>query len=460
MTLLDELSGFEFEETMAHVFEKLGYTEVEVADVVADKGRDVIMLDHDGETAIIVECKHTDVVGRPVIQKLDSAVRTYDHDGPKRGMIATSGRLTAPASEYAEKIGVEVVDGRRIREIADEIGMDLYNGRIEIVCEQVLEPVHPEGPMTPLRSVIDEIGNLDWSDVPMPDTTVTLVPAVLAVTHTQRTFETGAGVIHRIDDEIVHVLDASRGGVEAFDREVQKLISENLDTAVTVDTDDLSMVFDTVNERRFGRTETEYRELIIDRAISQHTTTVTYTGDNNVTYERECEPSKNDVTLKQFKSVFVPRIFGSLELGDQPYEFDWYGAGDAFEVTDETFQTCRVCDDESTDTPLDVTTITGRLSKAVGESEFTYCDNCGRVACQAHIRTERLTGQPVCTGCSVSERFAGARRYFYDEANLEEFSQSFAEQSLTDRLKENTVGLASAAVVLLLLLVTLTGMIG
>lgn len=33
---------------------------------------------------VVVECKHSDVVSRPVVQKLHSAVATYDFDGPKR----------------------------------------------------------------------------------------------------------------------------------------------------------------------------------------------------------------------------------------------------------------------------------------------------------------------------------------------------------------------------------------
>ena len=43
---------------------------------------------------IVVECKHTSTVGRPVVQKLHSAIATFDFDGPKRGMVVTTGRFT------------------------------------------------------------------------------------------------------------------------------------------------------------------------------------------------------------------------------------------------------------------------------------------------------------------------------------------------------------------------------
>ena len=101
MAVLDDLSGFEFEDVVEDVFRNLGYENVRQADRTADEGRDVIMEEVvDGtRRAIIVECKHTGTVGRPVVQKLHSATATFDFDGPKRGMVVTTGRFTNPAQE-------------------------------------------------------------------------------------------------------------------------------------------------------------------------------------------------------------------------------------------------------------------------------------------------------------------------------------------------------------------------
>jgi restriction endonuclease Mrr len=109
MAVLDDLSGFEFEDLMEDVFRNLGYENVRQADRVADEGRDILMEETvDGtRRAVIVECKHTDSVGRPVVQKLHSAVATYGYDGPKRGMVATTGRFTGPATEYARRLRSE-----------------------------------------------------------------------------------------------------------------------------------------------------------------------------------------------------------------------------------------------------------------------------------------------------------------------------------------------------------------
>ncbi len=44
-----------------------------------------------------------------------------------------------------------------------------------------------------------------------------------------------------------------------------------------------------------------------------------------------------------------------------------------------------------------------------------------------------LEGEPVCTGCAVTERFALMMKYFYDENNLEEY----ADMPLHEKAVEN-----------------------
>jgi len=150
MAVLDDLSGFEFEDVIEDVFRNLGYENVRQADRTADEGRDVIMEEVvDGtRRAIIVECKHTGTVGRPVVQKLHSATATFDFDGPKRGMVVTTGRFTNPAREYADRLQqnddpypIEAARRRGPPGDRRRIGLDLYNGRIEILCDERPPPL-------------------------------------------------------------------------------------------------------------------------------------------------------------------------------------------------------------------------------------------------------------------------------------------------------------------------------
>lgn len=86
------------------------------------------------------------------------------------------------------------------------------------------------------------------------------------------------------------------------------------------------------------------------------------------------------------------------------------------------------------------------------DETYTYCSNCGAIACSSHTKTERLEGEPVCTGCAVTDRFALKTKYFYDEENLEAFSEEYADMPLHEKAMENK-WLAGGSVVATVLLV-------
>jgi len=444
MAVLDDLSGFEFEDVMEDVFRTLGYENVRQAERTADEGRDIVMQEVvDGtRRAIVVECKHTDVVGRPVVQKLHSAIATFDFDGPKRGMVATTGRFTTPAREYADRLRgsgdpypIELLDGEDLREIADEIGLDLYNGRIEILCDETLRPYDPAADAdAPVAEAFRDIENVDAADLPAPRSEATFRPVVAVTADTSAVFETSVGVIHRIDDRTRFVVHAERGQPQVAPADVATLVTENRHATVELDADRFGEVFDDVEERRFGQTQTEYKEWAVDRLQNHHTTTVTYTGDNNVTYTKTCEPNPSDISVQSIEPVYLPEVRQTTDLGEYTYPYEYYAAGPSRVTTEDGIHRCVHCETSGTD---------GR---------YTYCPNCGAIACGSHIETERLEGEPVCTGCAVTERFALKTKYFYDEGNREAFREEYAAMPFHEKAMENAL-LAYGGVVATLLLV-------
>ncbi len=91
-----------------------------------------------------------------------------------------------------------------------------------------------------------------------------------------------------------------------------------------------------------------------------------------------------------------------------------------------------------------------RVIDSIDET-YTYCPNCGAIACDSHIKTERLEGEPGCAGCAVTNRFALKTKYFYDEENLKAFREEYAEMPLHEKPTENK-WLAGGSVVATLLL--------
>ena len=429
MAVLDDLSGFEFEDLMEDVFRTLGYENVHQASKTADEGRDILMEEVvDGtRRGVVVECKHTDSVGRPVVQKLHSAVATYDFAGPKRGIVITTGRFTTPAQEYVERLRangdthpIELIGGAELREIADEIGLDLYNGRIEILCDETLRPYDPAASVTaPVEEAFRDIENLDTESVSDPHSKVSFRPVVTITADTNAVFETSVGVIHRINDRTQFVAHADRGHPSVADESVASLVSDNLHTTVDLDDDRIHSAFDEVDEHRFGQTQTEYKEWAVNRLREHHTTTATYTGDNNVTYNKECKPNISDISVQSIEPVYLPEVRHTTHLKEYTYPYEYYAAGPSRVTTDDGIHSCVHCETNGRD------------------EAYTYCANCGAIACGSHTKTERLEQEPICTGCAVTERFALKTKYFYDEENLETFRTEYDDMALHQKAMEN-----------------------
>lgn len=448
MAVLDDLSGFEFEDVMEDVFRNLGYENVRQAERTADEGRDIIMEEVvDGQRhAIIVECKHTNTVGRPVVQKLHSAIATFEFDGQKQGMVITTGRFTNPAQEYANRLQqnedphpIELLDGEDLREIADEIGLDLYNGRIEILCDETLRPYNPASNINaPVKEAFRDIENIKATDLPIPHTEATFRPVVTVTADTNAIFKTSVGIIHRINERTQFVIHAERGYPHIADDDIATLVTENIHATINLDSEQFSEVFDEVENRRFGQTQTEYKDWAVERLQDYHTTSVTYTGDNNVTYNKTCEPTRSDISVQSIEPVYLPEIRHTTELQNYTYPYEYYAAGPSRVNTEDGVHRCVHCETDSID------------------ETYTYCSNCGAIACKSHTKTERLQQEPVCTGCAVTERFALKTKYFHDEKNLEAFQEEYANMPIHKKAMENKPltggGLLAALLIVLSLL--------
>jgi hypothetical protein len=238
---------------------------------------------------------------------------------------------------------------------------------------------------------------------------------------TNAVFETSVGVIHRIDERTAFVIHADRGSPRVADSDVAELVSENLHATVELDDDSVRDPFDEITDQRFGQTETEYKDWAVEQLQTAQTTTVTYTGDNNVTYNKTCEPNRSDISVQSIESVYLPKVQQTANLGEYSYLYEYYAAGPSRVTTEDGFHRCVHCE------------------VAGDDADYTYCENCGAIACGDHIKTERVTGDPVCTGCAVTDRFALKTKYFYDEENLEAFRQEYAAMGPHEKAMENTV---------------------
>jgi len=54
---------------------------------------------------------------------------------------------------------------------------------------------------------------------------------------------------------------------------------------------------------------------------------VTYTGDNNVTYNKTCEPNRSDISIQSIEPVYLPEVRHTTDLGEYTYPYEYYAAG-------------------------------------------------------------------------------------------------------------------------------------
>jgi len=212
------------------------------------------------------------------------------------------------------------------------------------------------------------------------------------------------------------------------------MVSEDLGRTETVEFSEerLREEYDEVNVQRFEGTEEDYIDPVIEKTRQKHVTTVTYTGDNNVTYQKGCVPKESDVDIVNFEPVYLPRIRANVEVGDYDYPYEWYETTTDESVTEDGAHRCVQCGDSS-------------------DEAYTFCENCGSINCSSHTKTGRVEGEPVCTGCAVTERFALKKKYFYDERNLERFREEYEEMRAHEKAMENKplVGVAVVALAVL-----------
>jgi len=122
-----------------------------------------------------------------------------------------------------------LLDGKDLREIADEIGLDLYNGRIEILCDDTLRPYDPAADVdAAVAEAFRDIENTESADLPVAHSQVTFRPVVAVTADTNAVFETSVGVIHRINDRTQFVVHAERGHPKVADDDVATLVTREL----------------------------------------------------------------------------------------------------------------------------------------------------------------------------------------------------------------------------------------
>jgi restriction endonuclease Mrr len=113
-----------------------------------------------------------------------------------------------------------LIDGEDLRETIDEIGLDFYNGRIEILCDETLRLYDLAAEVdAPVKGASCDIENIAVDALLTPHSAVAFCPVVAVSADTNAVLETSVGVIHRINEWTQFVVHSEHGDPEIFDGE-------------------------------------------------------------------------------------------------------------------------------------------------------------------------------------------------------------------------------------------------
>lgn len=280
-----------------------------------------------------------------------------------------------------------------------------------ILCERTLPVGDPEHVV---YDVFADVENAPLrADLPAPAVAVRYLPVVDVEAVTRATFETGNRVVHRLDRRDHVVVEADDRGPRLAPDDVVDLVGvETVPLARAQDDHGGSAV-------RFTATGEALREWVTDRLCDLLAEEVTYT-DGGETFTTECRPDPEDVSLRSMRPLYVPRVEAAVELGEYRHHYEYDAAGDRHVVRDDGVHRCDHCETAGPEA-----------------ATYTYCEHCGSIGCEAHVKTEHLTGEPVCVGCAVTEAFPLTTKYFADEGNRETFRERYREMSISGKLREH-----------------------
>ena len=109
----DKMDGWEFEEYVAELFVRNGFSHVEVTKGSGDQGTD-ILADKDG-VSYAVQCKHyTSKISNKAVQEAYAGARFYGCDVP---VVLTNSYFFPSALELGDEIGVELWDREELKRL-------------------------------------------------------------------------------------------------------------------------------------------------------------------------------------------------------------------------------------------------------------------------------------------------------------------------------------------------------
>ncbi len=371
--LLDAMDGYQFEDFCADLLTRLGYGRVEKTLYSQDGGRDILIQSPSG--LVVVECKHqpNTSIGRPIVQKLHSAVLTSK---AVRGLLVTTGRFTKEANEYAKLLAsngtiIEMIDRPILGDMASRAGVRLLSKGENLGVWTYALPaadVTTRSLATFLSSNVQSSPRSPADHLMRQNRAVSYRPVYLVTYNVHSVFETTVGIVHKENVDGANLIFDGNNGTQYKD-DVFEFLKTEQQTRFNGSNVETSGALPT-----FRLDFTTLQDKAKDAIIHLHTRHVRYSGRNNVSYTKECVPGDRDVYISDIRQLYLPLTRLDFALGVTPYVVQGVLAPSGrLMASSHDVLKCRVCN----------------LSIA---KDAVLCDACGKVTHSGGFRLKNVHG--------------------------------------------------------------------
>jgi len=429
--ILDGLDGYQFEELIAKIMKKKGFTNIKVTPKSKDVGKDIVM-DGDSNERILVECKHQKFVGRPIIQKLQGAMNHEESKYPEkevRGIIVASGMFSKEAIEYNKEIGhrIELIDGKKLKNLCNGLKLIILNGKIQIIVNKSFKNINEKESMKIALIGYSKIyGNEKYK--PNIESKLKFHPACLIKYEVCFDTYTSIGCVDSYSDSGKIIID----GITGKDLEED---SEEFFFSGRIDSEEIKEK----NSRlkiSYEFTENDVEEHAINAIIENHSHDIRYVGKNNVSYSKTCTPRRRDIDIKQFIPIYLPCWTNKIKIHNFNYSQECYIKGNNKLLIRDELKQCKICESEKRE-----------------YDEMSICPDCGRIVCGKHVKIDYLDKKtPICTIHAKSFKLFFQRKYFATQDNLKIYKKKWNSMSFFKKLYEDKIafGLSISIIIFLL----------
>lgn len=372
---LENIDGEGFERLCQEIFSEYYNAKVDRTPLVGDGGKDLIL--RLKEDVVYIECKHhpQSSIGRPVVQKLHSAMVT---DWVKKGIIVTTGTFSRQAIEHIEKnsLPIDLIDGHKFKEMAESVGFELFYGFDVNIPTEIINPFSSEELMSLCSNYLDETIEASPGKPSRffePESINTEMNAFLRVEYNIK-----QEFYNSKKDMLIYDID-DHGVLYLHDEDLTSLDKKQCDFITKGEKIPLSEYDGEEFDTSISSIRSDVEEASYNLIIEMYTCDQPYVTTNNQNRIKHIVPSKKNIEIFNISVLFVPSFEVKFNVVDTHHNIKGIENGKLVAVTSS--YSCDVC------------------SKSNIVPKF--CEYCGNLVCEKHGTRCSICNRTMCKNCGL-----------------------------------------------------------